>query len=360
MTSHKRRQRDIKLRLLHRRNLGDYSVIKDVVIYNTYLKDFLFPFLVRPGIVIDIGAHIGAFTVQACLTLKPNAVVAVEPERSNFDYLQRNLSRFGLAKLVRPYQIALWDRDGKLRLYLQKLNTGGHSLLRQKAIVERAKLARPDTQFVAVKTLDNLLADAGFEDAAIRVVKIDAEGAEVHILRGASKALRRTAVVVGELHEGVVSIEQFRRCLNGFALAIGEPVSPLRTRIFWAVNCRLLRAGGAQADKFFTSARIADLSDVLRRFRDEKAGLQKELEERTRWTLQLDKELKERDAAIRQLQKELEERTQWALQLDKELKERDAAIRQLQKELEERTQWALQLDKELQETRRRVIELQQT
>jgi glycosyltransferase involved in cell wall biosynthesis len=62
-------------------------------------------------------------------------------------------------------------------------------------------------------------------------------------------------------------------------------------------------------------------------------GSLRELEERTDWALNLDKELKDCREYVGKLQKEFEERTEWALRLDKELKERDEIIRSLQQRL---------------------------
>jgi len=49
--------------------------------------------LLDSSVIIDIGAHIGTFTVRACRKIKGKGlVVAIEPEPSNLQYLVINLS----------------------------------------------------------------------------------------------------------------------------------------------------------------------------------------------------------------------------------------------------------------------------
>ena len=56
--------------------------------------------------------------------------------------------------------------------------------------------------------------------------------------------------------------------------------------------------------------------------RAEVVRLGQEFDERTRWALQLNKELEDTKAVVARLNRELEERTEWALQLDRELREK--------------------------------------
>ena len=57
----------------------DKWAIEEVYQRNEYLKDFILPFVPQDGIVVDVGAHIGCFTVLAGekfkrLVLSPNRV----------------------------------------------------------------------------------------------------------------------------------------------------------------------------------------------------------------------------------------------------------------------------------------------
>ncbi|MDQ2948261.1 MAG: methyltransferase domain-containing protein [Acidobacteriota bacterium] len=91
---------------------------------------------------------------------------------------------------------------------------------------------------------------------------------------------------------------------------------------------------------------------------------EKESEARTAWafqvhsenraltalTAQLEADLKQRTVWARQLEKDFDERSAWALDLRRELDEQTASTIELNKQLEERTRWALQLRQELERT----------
>ena len=65
-----------------------------------------------------------------------------------------------------------------------------------------------------------------------------------------------------------------------------------------------------------------------------------DLEKRTRWAQELDQQLSEKGAFIRQLQADYEQKIQWALGLQQELEQARAALQKLHQEFEERTAWA--------------------
>jgi SAM-dependent methyltransferase len=78
-----------------------------------------------------------------------------------------------------------------------------------------------------------------------------------------------------------------------------------------------------------------------------------DVEERTNWALQLNREIqqwKAIDRHLAQLNEELEQRTNWALKLKEELE-------QLNQQFEERTAWALELDRQLQARTTQALEL---
>ena len=118
------------------------------------------------GTVVDIGAHVGMFTVKASFTAKN--VIAFEPSPETFRLLESNCNGIPNVRLI---QKALWSKAGTTRLYLQG-NTICNSLVCRRA----------DFVDVETVTLDSIIDKADF-------IKIDAEGAELEILKGAEKVL---------------------------------------------------------------------------------------------------------------------------------------------------------------------------
>lgn len=138
--------------------------------------------------VIDVGAHIGAFSRFAVDVLKAYQVVAVEPDVSNFQLLQANV---WTTPDVEVLNAAVAGRDGLLaypRGNAQPSNTGGC----------RYDPESPRTgPGVATVTLAGLVQKCRHRPI---LVKLDCEGAEYDILSATDIDWRPISVVLGEYH----------------------------------------------------------------------------------------------------------------------------------------------------------------
>jgi FkbM family methyltransferase len=129
-------------------------------------------------VFVDVGANVGFFTCLARANGK--AVVAVEPFPLNVRSLVRNAAANGWTDLeVHP--VALADRAGNGTLY-------GRDTLASR-VEGWAAPGDPWRQQVSLSTLDTLLAGR-FAGQRI-AVKIDVEGGEFDLLRGAAETLAR-------------------------------------------------------------------------------------------------------------------------------------------------------------------------
>lgn len=138
----------------------------------------LFSSCVQPGdTVVDIGAHIGLYAVQAARATGPSGrVVAFEPADANFALLERNLVRNGY-DWVELEQAAVTDVDGTVSLQLSAVNSGDHSL---SATVEPGRETR-EVRSVRLDSWEPELRPA--------VVKMDIQGAEPQAIAGAQRVL---------------------------------------------------------------------------------------------------------------------------------------------------------------------------
>lgn len=136
-------------------------------------------------VVVDIGAHIGAFALRAA-EAGAGTVLAVEPDIESFTYLKENVGRHPSLRL---FNRAVWHLAGPhvvCAIPTQLHNTGGFALDRD-GWQERGE--------VAAITFDDLVDDW----PAIRLLKLDCEGAEWPILQTA-KRIDRVQCIVGEYH----------------------------------------------------------------------------------------------------------------------------------------------------------------
>jgi FkbM family methyltransferase len=145
--------------------------------------DIIGQFHPRQGdIVIDIGAHIGKYTIIASKRVGENGkVIAIEAHSGNYEMLNRNIKLNGLANVI-TLNYAVYSKEAKIKLFLpdEKSNHTIYNTL----IPTRAK---DEEKFVEVNadTLDNLLQQNGISNAEVNWLKIDVEGAELEVLKGA-------------------------------------------------------------------------------------------------------------------------------------------------------------------------------
>lgn len=141
--------------------------------------------LLRPGmIVLDIGAHQGFYTLFASsLVGKKGRVFAFEPSPRERRALRLNIV-INFRRNVSIQPLALGDQESEADLHIvSKYNTGCNSL-RPPAVPESTF-----TETVKVGTLDNWLAREKID--RVDFMKIDVEGAELSVLKGAHESLMR-------------------------------------------------------------------------------------------------------------------------------------------------------------------------
>jgi FkbM family methyltransferase len=162
--------------------------------YEPYTLE-LFSAAIEPGaLVADGGAHIGLFSVTACLRMDgAGTLISIEADPYNFRALEINLRRNG-CRNARTHCAAIWETEGE-RVFFVSRGTIGSSLA-----------VRPDVGKAKTIHSPTLSLDAVTRDipSAPVVVKLDVEGAEIEALRGMTALLRRAprAVVLAEANPG--------------------------------------------------------------------------------------------------------------------------------------------------------------
>jgi FkbM family methyltransferase len=145
------------------------------------------------GIVVDIGASVGMYTLMAATRWPHAAVHAVEPAPDTYELLLQNVKANGFDDRVTCHQLAITRKSGTAVLSLAA-TSACDSLLPLPAD------GTTDNVVVRTRSLDDLfrlLPPSG------RVhLKVDAEGSEFEIFESASPAaLARIAFLVFECHE---------------------------------------------------------------------------------------------------------------------------------------------------------------
>jgi FkbM family methyltransferase len=161
-------------------------------------------------VVVDAGAFIGRHTLDFASRVGPRGqVIAVEPLAENFRLLAVNVALNRLDNVI-CLPIALGESDDAVKLHYARESSTATADPRRAVSAGMTK-----TTHVRQRRLDDVLRELGLH--AVDYLKIDVEGAEVDVLRGARRLLRQGSPrVIVELHGQAAAESPIERCLRGW------------------------------------------------------------------------------------------------------------------------------------------------
>ena len=165
----------------------------------------------RNRIVWDVGAHLGFHTLGFASFVGSNGrVLAFEPNSTNRERLEQNLSRNAdLAERCEVLPYALSDRDGDSSLVISlDIESGASSMSfldGTTPAVDPGIAGGWSKVVVPVRTADALVREG---TRAPDIIKIDVEGAELLVLRGAEQIIRTARpLLIVEAHSAKLTLE---------------------------------------------------------------------------------------------------------------------------------------------------------
>lgn len=168
--------------------------------------------LLQDGMVfVDVGANQGEFTLFAAKRLPVGRVIALEPMSEMYARLLQNIeaNRFDNV-LVR--QVGLWSEPTQKTIYRQEQRFVDGSIHEGLGTVFPTEARDTRVEEIECVTLDSLV--EANEIARVNVMKLDVEGAELHVLRGAVNTIERDLPTL--------LIEVDRRCCKAAGVAEEE------------------------------------------------------------------------------------------------------------------------------------------
>ncbi|WP_433739393.1 FkbM family methyltransferase [Pseudomonas putida] len=138
--------------------------------------------IIKPGdVYIDVGANIGMHSIAAARAMSGQGrIFAFEPFEPTRKLLERNLWLNGFSSISEISHYALSDTAGSHKLHLGA--TSGHHSLYE---LETPSFIPTTSVDISTITLDEFLP----EDLTAKLLKIDAEGAEIDVMKGARRLL---------------------------------------------------------------------------------------------------------------------------------------------------------------------------
>lgn len=161
---------------------------------NCYIGDFL-----RPNdCVLDIGGHVGAYTVPIAKYVgKDGHVDVFEPEDEGRAAIKRNLDLNGITNTT-IHDVAVGEQDGTIDFFIRP-EKDTHS------VFELSNAPSP-TGILIKKTKTLRSVDSLVQSKTVRqpqFIKLDVEGAELLALEGMKDTLRQTRAIFVECHDAL-------------------------------------------------------------------------------------------------------------------------------------------------------------
>jgi len=155
---------------------------------------------IKPGIVIDVGANIGTFSIPLAINYPNCEFIAFEPQRTVYHHLVSNVFVNQLLNITLNRN-AIGDceyKQLKVPFFDISENYTGSVSLDQNVINKRSQIrgiAEPgiyakNYDFVNVMQLDEVIS------SNVSVIKIDVEGMELSVLKSARRILENNSPIV--------------------------------------------------------------------------------------------------------------------------------------------------------------------
>src|SRR5829696_3347330 len=204
-----------------RNNKDDFQVMTfheyDIIEHNFTPKN--------GDIVIDVGAHIGPYTLKASKLVGLNGkVVAIEAAPDNFDILNRNIQLNKLTNVI-ALNYAAYSKEDKIKIYLPSKEKEEESSYTKYNTIMTERVHN-EKKFVEINanTLYYLLQSNGIKHE-VNWIKIDVEGAEYEVLKGAKNIISKSnnislLVEIHNLSENTSLNEPIKEFLNSYSFKI--------------------------------------------------------------------------------------------------------------------------------------------
>lgn len=151
-------------------------------------KEYNINFKEEPKIIIDLGANIGLSSIFFLNKFPESKVIAVEPEKSNYEMLVKNISNYSNAIL---YNKGIWNKNATLKIKDNGNGKWGFSVF---------EVLEKDENTIDAISISEIIKQNNIKQ--IDILKIDIEGAEIELFsENFDMWLSITKLIIIELHD---------------------------------------------------------------------------------------------------------------------------------------------------------------
>ncbi len=170
--------------------------------------------IVRPAcagitnpVVFDVGANVGDYSELVHSIIPSARIYAFEPAAPVYQQLAKKLSAIGNGANLEAFNLGLSDEENTVDLHSYTVEGQAVSLISsidRRLPTQVVQVEVSDTERIEVRTLDSFCVAHGVE--RIDFLKLDVEGHEVAVLRGAQAMLGRGAISMIQFEFGPANI----------------------------------------------------------------------------------------------------------------------------------------------------------
>ena len=151
---------------------NDFWENKSLLLMDEYIK--------QNFIIADIGANIGNHSIYWGNKKEIKHIYSFEPIKSTFDILKKNIELNDMQDKITAYNVGISDEKTLGEMYDYNMeNIGGVAIFKS----QRGNFE--------LNTIDNL-----FSEIKLDFIKIDVEGHEIFVLKGAEKVIKRDKPII--------------------------------------------------------------------------------------------------------------------------------------------------------------------
>lgn len=199
----------------YRPNTSDFVLLQEFFFNNgndlQYDIDFAKLLGNKPEYILDAGANIGLFSLTCLKTYNPKCVIAIEPEKTNYDLLCKNVAQ---ELNVHTLMNGIWKKKAYLKVISSEMGKWGFMV---------KETSEEDSEVIGLSILDII---KEYSLPYIDVLKMDIEGSEYNIFEDDSceEWINKIRILVVETHDrkikGCTETVLNRMCRNGFSYFI--------------------------------------------------------------------------------------------------------------------------------------------
>lgn len=153
-------------------------------------------------VMLDLGANVGLYTILSSSSSNVERIVSFEPEKASYDELVENISINGLSKVVEPVFKLVSDANVKRMFGVHSALSGINGVL-DSSIHDKVL-------FQEIRKLDSITLDSFFNYSDTTLaIKIDVEGHELNVLKGAENLLTQNPSFIQIEHYVGTEIDDF-------------------------------------------------------------------------------------------------------------------------------------------------------